>query len=37
MDGHGVEPLQAEDELVEQQPRLLVQGADEGVPLVEPQ
>ena len=32
-----VESLQTEDELVKQQLGLLVQGADEGVPLVEPQ
>ena len=33
----GVEALEAEDELVEEQARLLVQRADEGVPLVETQ
>ena len=33
----GVEALETEDELVEEEPRLLVERADEGVALVEPQ
>lgn len=35
MDGHRVQPLQAKKELVEQEPRFLVQGANKGMSFVE--
>ena len=37
MHGHGVEPLEAKDQLVEEQPRLFMEAANESVPLVESQ
>lgn len=36
LDGHGVEPLETEDEFIEEKPGLLVKGTNEGVPLIKP-